>query len=41
MSSLGGTAVVFMAVGAGHMWGEAGLVQLLRNAGCTVEQYTY
>lgn len=28
---------VFFAVGAGHLWGENGLINLLRNAGYTVE----
>ncbi len=32
---------VFLAVGAGHMVGEQGLAQLLRDAGCTVELVTY
>lgn len=32
---------VFFAVGAGHMVGETGLVQLLRDAGCTVEPVDY
>ena len=31
---------VFLAVGAAHMLGEAGLVQLLTDAGYTVERYT-
>lgn len=32
---------VFFAVGAAHMLGEEGLVQLLTEAGCTVERYDY
>ncbi len=32
---------VFFAVGAGHMVGDKGLVQLLRDAGCTVERIEY
>lgn len=32
---------VFFAVGTGHMVGEAGLVQLLLDAGCTVERVDY
>ena len=32
---------VFFAVGAAHMLGEHGLVQLLTNAGYTVERYDY
>jgi uncharacterized protein YbaP (TraB family) len=32
---------VFFAVGTGHMVGEAGLVQLLTDAGCTVERVDY
>ena len=32
---------VFFAVGAAHLVGEDGLVELLRAAGCTVEQVVY
>ena len=32
---------VFVAVGAAHMANDAGLVQLLTDAGCTVEQIEY
>ena len=32
---------VFFAVGTGHMVGEAGLAQLLTDAGCTVERVDY
>ena len=32
---------VFFAVGAAHMANEAGLVQLLTDAGCTVEPFVY
>ena len=28
---------VFFAVGAGHLWGENGLISLLRKEGYTVE----
>jgi uncharacterized protein YbaP (TraB family) len=31
-----GSHVYFMAVGAGHLGGEKGLIDLLRNAGYTV-----
>ncbi|MBQ6275020.1 MAG: TraB/GumN family protein [Oscillospiraceae bacterium] len=33
--------VVFFAVGTGHMVGDKGLVQLLTDAGCTVERVEY
>ena len=32
---------VFFAVGTGHMVGDTGLVQLLTDAGCTVERVDY
>lgn len=38
---LAGGKTVFFAVGAAHMLGEEGLVQLLTDAGCTVERYDY
>lgn len=38
---LAGGQTVFFAVGAAHMANEAGLVQLLTDAGCTVETVEY
>ena len=35
------TFSLLLAVGVAHMVGEAGLVQLLRNAGCTVVRLDY
>ena len=32
---------VFFAVGAAHMANAVGLVQLLQDAGCTVEPFVY
>ena len=38
---LAGGNTVFFAVGAAHMANDAGLVQLLSDAGCSVEPYEY
>ncbi len=38
---LAGGETVFFAVGAAHMANDVGLVQLLSEAGCTVEPYEY
>ena len=40
LAYLAGGDTVFLAVGAGHMLGESGLVRLLSSAGCTVEPVT-
>lgn len=41
LSCLQADKPVFFAVGTAHLLGEAGLVELLRAQGCTVEQITY
>lgn len=41
MGYLASGDTVFLAVGAGHMVGDMGLVQLLTDAGCTVERVAY
>lgn len=41
LSYLSEGKTVFFAVGAAHMANEGGLVQLLQNAGCTVEPIEY